>query len=236
MREEIDPTEEVIAQIAAQQHGITTIDQLREAGLEKSGVSRRVRMGRLHRVHQGVYAVGHFGLGLEARWMAAVLACGPGAALSHRSAAVRWGLLRPADGLIDVSAPTRAGRVSPVGVCLHRCRSLTADLVIRRNHVPVTTPARTVADLRKAVPAWEFRRAVRQAELRGLRLGPDIESDRTRSDLERDFLRLCRRYRLPPPEVNVRVGRWTVDFLWRAECEEPTHVAADLRDALALAS
>ncbi len=80
----------------------------------------------------------------------------------------------------------------------------------------MTTPAGTVADLRGAVPPRLWRRAVRQAELAGYPLGPEVEHDGTRSDLERDFLQICRRAGLPAPEVNVRVGRWTVDFLWRA--------------------
>jgi very-short-patch-repair endonuclease len=84
-----------------------------------------------------------------------------------------------------------------------------------RSRIPVTTPARTLLDLRRVVPDWQWRRAVRQAEFKKLRLGPEIETDRTRSDLERDFLQLCRRHGLPAPEVNVRIGRWTVDFLWR---------------------
>jgi very-short-patch-repair endonuclease len=90
--------------------------------------------------------------------------------------------------------------------------------------IPVTTPARTISDLRRAasreggqglVSAKELRRAIRQADVLGLPSGDEPNRDRTRSDLERAFLRLCRRYRLPAPEVNVRVGRHLVDFLWR---------------------
>jgi very-short-patch-repair endonuclease len=80
--------------------------------------------------------------------------------------------------------------------------------------IPVTTPTRTIDDLRGIVPAWQLRRAIRQAETSGLRLDDGVAFDRTRSDLERDFLQLCRRHRIPLPEVNVRIGRWTVDFLW----------------------
>ena len=148
-----------------------------------------------------------------------------------------------------------------------------------RVRIPVTTPARTIEDLRRTSPAWEVRRATRQAEFRRLPLGPELRTDGSRSDLESDFLTLCRRHRLPPPEVNVKVGPWTVDFLWRAERvavetdfyeyhrgqvafrddrardldlrrrglavrryseeqlnEHPADVAADLRDALGLAS
>lgn len=78
----------------------------------------------------------------------------------------------------------------------------------------MTTPARTIADLSGTLPVWQWRRAVRQAEVSGLALGSGFTTDRTRSDVERDLLRLCRRYEIPPPEVNVRVGRWTVDFIW----------------------
>lgn len=95
-----------------------------------------------------------------------------------------------------------------------------------RDSIPVTTPSRTIADLRWAASAKsgrrliapiEVRRAIRQASVLGLPLDREVEQDRTRSDLERDFLRLCRRHRLTVPEVNVRVGPHLVDFLWRAE-------------------
>jgi very-short-patch-repair endonuclease len=138
-----------------------------------------------------------------------------GAVLSHRSAASLWGLLRAEQGPVDVSTPLRTGKGKRSGIRLHRCPSLAPGLVTERRGIPVTTPARTIADLRSVVPAWQWRRAVRQAEFAGYRL--DIETDGTRSDPEAGFLRLCRRYRLPAPEVNVRVGHWTVDFLWRSQ-------------------
>lgn len=164
--------------------------------------------------------------------MAAVLACGEGAVLSHGSAAVLWGLLRPLDGPIHVSVPSHAGRGKRTGIRLHRCPSLTAavadtnapghrataspSLTTVRNRIPVTTVPRTIKDLRGEVEEHLYRRAVRQAELAGYSL-PGEGGDRTRSDLERDFLRFCRRHGLPTPEVNVRIGRLTVDFLWRTQ-------------------
>jgi very-short-patch-repair endonuclease len=146
--------------------------------------------------------------------MAAVIASGGGAVLSHGSAAVHWGLLRPLPGPVDVSVPTRAGRRRRVGIRLHRRVALAATEVTRHKGIPVTTPARTVADLSGAVPPRLARRARRQAEVLGLPLGALSDSDRTRSDLEGDFLRLCRHNALPLPRVNVRIGPWTVDFLW----------------------
>lgn len=137
--------------------------------------------------------------------------------LSHRSAAALWGLLRPQQGPIEVSTPARSGRSKRRGIRLHRCLSLVAGTTTSRLGIPVTTPARTVADLRGVVPPHLWRRAVRQAELAGFSLGPEVKTDGTRSDLELDFLRICRRAGLPRPEVNVKIGRWTVDFLWRAE-------------------
>jgi very-short-patch-repair endonuclease len=159
--------------------------------------------------------------------MAAVLACGAGAALSHVSAAAHWGLLPPAQGPIDVSVPSQAGRRKRAGIRLHRRRGLRADEVVCRNDIPVTTPPRTIADLKGSVPEWKWRKAVRQAEFKKLPLGPGFETDRTRSDLERDFLRLCRRHGFPVPEVNVRVKGWTVDFLWR---EQRVAVETDFYD------
>jgi very-short-patch-repair endonuclease len=219
-----------IAGIARKQHGIVTTRQLLAAGLSSAAISKRVRSGKLYRVHQGVYSVGHDGLSREARWMAAVLACGPGAVLSHGAAAVHWGLLRPLKGPIDVSAPTQSGRKSRRGVRIHRCPSLDQSpfpttglekrlprLRVVHNGIPVTTVARTLEDLRRSeLRPSLVRRAIRQAEFLRLPMG-EIETDGTRSDLERDFLRLYRRHRLPPPEVNVPIGRMTVDFLWRDE-------------------
>jgi len=222
-------TDLLIAGVADVQHGIVTTGQLIEAGLETSAISKRVRSGRLHRLHQGVYAVGHEGLSEEARWMAAVLACGHDAVLSHGAAAVHWGLLRPLDGPIDVSVPSYYGRQRRRGIRIHRCATLAmaplrphgtekrhARLVTVRDYIPVTTVARTLADLPSTLAPYLVRRAIRQAEF--LRLPTGIETDRTRSDLERDFLRLCRRYGLPTPEVNVLIGGMTVDFFWRDAC------------------
>jgi very-short-patch-repair endonuclease len=192
-----------------------TVAQLEALGLGRSGVQRRAAAGRLHRVHRGVYAVGHRALSDEARWMAAVLACGPGAVLSHRSAAELWQLLKPIGGRVDVTVPSAAGRRKRGGLHIHRCPSLLRQSTTVRSGIPVTTTARTLADLKRTVPDWLYRRALRQAEYLGLDTGG--EGDGTRSDLESAFLRLCRRHGLPEPERNVRVGPFTVDFLWRDE-------------------
>lgn len=203
-----------VAEIAARQHGVVAVAQLREAGLDKQRVRHRVRSGRLHPVHRGVYAVGHFSPPIEGRWMAAVLACGEGAVLSHRSAACLWDLLDPKAGPVDVSIAGTSGRSRRAGIRLHRCQSLSPCLVTKRLAIPVTTPARTIADLRRSVPATELRRAIRQAEMLGLETGPGIEQDRTRSELEREFLALCRRHRIAKPAVNIRIGGLLVDFAW----------------------
>lgn len=135
--------------------------------------------------------------------------------LSHRSAAELWGLLPVRSGPVDVSITTRGGRARRAGIRLHRSTTLGPGETTGHDGIPVTTPARTIADLKGAIAEDARRRAIRQAEFLRLNLGPDIETDRTRSELERLFLRLCHRHQLPPPEVNVRVGRFTVDFLWR---------------------
>ncbi len=137
-----------------------------------------------------------------------------GAVLSHRSAAELWGLLPPSRGPVDVSLLSRSGRRQRRGIRIHRPTSLEPTEVTRNRGIPVTSPARTLADLRATASTREQRRAIRQAEVLGLFTGPDIEPDRTRSELERQFLRLCRRHRLPMPDVNMRIGTLTVDFCW----------------------
>ncbi len=171
--------------------------------------------------------------------MAAVLACGEGAVLSHGSAASLWGLLKPIEGPIHVSVPSTSGRTKRRGIHIHRCPSLRTPspaepspspsysrqaggrrgrlLVTHRDNIPVTTVARTIEDLRaSSLPEYLVRRATRQAELAGHRLD-GIETDRTRSDLESAFLALFAHHRIPAPEVNPKLGRHEVDFLWRAE-------------------
>lgn len=237
-----------VAAIARRQHGVVAIGQLHGAGVSRNAVRRRVEAGRLHRLHRGVYAVGHPSISQEGRWVAAVLACAAGvavnsetallgredseatmsvleywgAALSHRSAAELWGLLRPGNGSVDVSIPGDSGRAKRSGIRLHRSHSLLPASVTIRSGIPITTPARTIVDLRRVsvgerrlVTPRELRRAIRQANVFGLPIEEGDRRRRERSDLEEDFLVLCRRHRLPTPEVNVRIGEHLVDFLWR---------------------
>jgi very-short-patch-repair endonuclease len=127
------------------------------------------------------------------------------------------------EGLPDVIVRGENGRAKRHDIRVHRSRSLKPGDVTLRRGIPITKPARTIADLRLAVSmrskggvsARELRRAIRQAGVMGLPIGDEGGWDRTRSDLERDFLRLCSRHGLPRPEVNVPVGPYLVDFLWR---------------------
>lgn len=205
-----------VAKIAARQHGVATRRQLEEAGLGSKAITIRVRKRQLLRVHHGVYVLGAFPLTHRQRWMAAILACGDGAVLSHHSAAALWELLRPIDGPVHVSIPTHQKRRSRKGIRLHRCPSLVQrGFLTRRHNIPVTTIQRTIDDLEGTVPSYLLRRAKRQAEHRGVHL-EGVEGKRLRSDLEEDFLALLPEHRFPPPETNVKVGRHEVDFLWRS--------------------
>jgi very-short-patch-repair endonuclease len=143
-------------------------------------------------------------------------------ALSHRSAACLWGLLPITDHLADVVVPGNGGRSMRRGVRVHRSETLvSADVTLRRG-IPVTKPTRTIADLRRATAAgWpgaisarELRKAIRQANVLALPV-EESDTDRTRGDLEQAFLQLCARHQIPLPEVNVRIGPYLVDFLWR---------------------
>jgi very-short-patch-repair endonuclease len=208
---------QVIARIARRQHGVVTSVQLRSAGLTKHGITRRCKAGRLHRLHRGVYAVGHTRLSFEGRCLAAVLAIGCTAAVSHRSAASLWGMLPPHGGPVDVTVEGNGGRSRREGIRLHRSSTFTAALRTRRHGIELTKPRRTLRDLHRTSPRPLFGRAVRKAlDLR--LIGSDdlrSEDELTRSELERLFRSVCRRHRLPRPELNARVDRFEVDFLWR---------------------
>jgi very-short-patch-repair endonuclease len=212
MREKVN-TELLVSRIAARQHGVISVEQLIACGLTHATIWRRVAAGRLFRVHRGVYAVGHPGLTDHGRWRAATLAV-PRAVLSHRSAAELWGLLRPRGGTPQVSVPYPAAPAKRARIRIYRSRTLARTRTTSAQGIPVTMPARTLADLARVATPADVRRATRAAEKRGLPLDPDHVSDKTESDLERDFLAICRRHGVPEPRVNVEVGRHRVDFLW----------------------
>jgi very-short-patch-repair endonuclease/predicted transcriptional regulator of viral defense system len=221
----------VLGAIAGEQHGMVTRRQLVEAGLEEHQIAYRVKAGRLIRRHRGVYAVGHVPLSPHARAMAAVLACGPRATLSHRSAGALWGLLRYA-GPPDV---TTAGKHRHPHITLHRSRLAETDITTHYG-IPTTTPARTIIDLADMLDAASLTRAVHDARLRHILSLDDLAAqltrgratrvlasliDRptapTRSVLEDAFLRFLDRHRLPRPEVNAVVAGYEVDMLWRPQ-------------------
>ncbi len=178
----------------------------------RTEVTRRVQAGHLHRLHRGVYAVGHRNLSWRGRWLAAVLAFGDGAALSHSSAAALWEYLRPIRGPVHVTLGAENGRARRGGIQLHRSRTLAPSHVTSRYGIPVTTPARTIEDIRCTIEPYLFRRALRQAELAGHRVPHLDNTRRTRSDLELLFLALCEDHDLPRPLVNHRVHGHLVDF------------------------
>jgi very-short-patch-repair endonuclease len=233
-----------IARICHRQHGLITLEQLEALGLTVQTIHERLIAGRIHRIHQRVYSLTPGVMTQRGKFMAAVLACGPGAVLSHRSAAYLWGLVDSWEPPIDVTAPNRRGR-SPDGVAAHRDGSLQPIDKTTLYGVPCTTVARTVLDFAGVEPDWKVRRVVAQGEVlqildkaklrallkrsrrrRGvarLRLILDTihpQTKRTRSELERLFLEMCARREVPEPEVNVWLAtpsgeRYQADFLWR---------------------
>jgi predicted transcriptional regulator of viral defense system len=234
--QQLDTLDRAAATLAAGQHGRVAYWQLRDLGFSRKAIAYRERMGRLHRVHRGVYAVGHPGSSRQGDEIAAVLACGRGAVLSHRSAAGRWGLLRVTSGPIDVTVPGRSSRRN--GILPHTARVHQHDRT-RRDGIPITSVLRTLLDLAVIVSDRELARAVNEAErvgwlnrrplaeflernagrngvrrLRALTAGLHEAAWRTRSDLEAAFLALCRKYGVPAPMVNVRVEGFEVDMYW----------------------
>jgi very-short-patch-repair endonuclease len=240
-------TEENVSQrydeLAARQHGVVGVRQLYELGLSDDWVGRRVGAGWLHRVHRGVYAVGNPRLSARGLFMAAALACGPTAVISHSSAAALSGIVnlkvaRPTEK-VHVSVTARGGRSRP-GLALHR-RDLSSGDVTTQDGIPVTTVGLTLLDLAGQVRGRALERAAQRAiylglireagidEVLGLRGGQRGARElrraigssaggraRTRLELERRFLALCSKHRLPQPLVNAPVHGLTVDFVWEA--------------------
>jgi very-short-patch-repair endonuclease len=231
-------TEDRISAIARSQHGLITRSQLLEAGVRSSAIGRRAVGGRLRRLHRGVYLVGPI-LPPRGRELAAVLACGPRACLSHISAGGLWGFAAAPDaGPVHVRVPGGRGGDRP-GIRVHGTEALAPDERQVVNRIPVTAPGRTLLDLAAVVGRKEFERAVARAERKGLidRDGLSALAERskglkgapalreiveagatfTRSEAERRFLELVRNARLPLPESNVTLHGYEVDFLWRKD-------------------
>jgi very-short-patch-repair endonuclease len=218
--------------LAERQHGVVDHRQLRALGFAATAVKSLLRRGVLRRLHRRVYALGHRALRAEGRWLAAVLACGDGAVLSHVSAAHLWSMSSvPADPAVHVTVPGR--RVRHPGIVVHRHALTAADVTFHRG-VPVTTVARTYVDVAAIVPyrtlramadhgvrldvAAVHRAAKRSPNSRGrasLRrlVGEDA---RSRSGLERAFRRIVREAGLPAPMVNHGVLGRERDFVWPA--------------------
>jgi very-short-patch-repair endonuclease len=222
----------LVAELARAQHGVVGRAQLLELGLTAKAVDSRLERGRLHPLHRGVYAVGHAVVGVDGQRLAAVLACGPNAVLSHRTAADAWGLLRTQARSIDITVTSLA----------------QFETTTTPNGIATTTPARTLLDLAEVVPRRGVERAADQAEalrlfdlddvervlqahahrhgaarLRRLLAAYAIGERFTRSELEERFLALCERHGIPDPRVNARVAGLEVDFHWPG-----AHLVAEL--------
>jgi hypothetical protein len=227
----------VIATLAGRQHGVVARQQLEALGFTVTAIKHRVACGRLHPLHRGVYAVGHASLAPRGWQLAAVLACGAGAMLSHRSAAALWGLLPTARRLVDVSSGR--SRRGARGIALHRVRRLDPADRAEHDGIPVTSVARTLLDLAEVVPPRLLERAFEEAErlslldrtaivatcdrgvgrrgvtaLRALVTAHRPPAALVRSELERRFVELCRDADLPFPAMNVVVAGLEVDAVW----------------------
>jgi very-short-patch-repair endonuclease/predicted transcriptional regulator of viral defense system len=234
------PLDRKIARLATRQHGVVARRQLEAVGLGRGAVTHRVAAGRLHRVHRGVYAVGHPVLTVNGRRMAAVLAAGPGAALSHASAAALWEIRPTSATRIDVSVQSAAGRGKRPGLRIHRAASLRADELTEHRGIRVTTVARTLLDLAATLSHRALERALDEAEVqqlydrtslvamarahageRGARaltqaLDEDADPTLTDSELEELMLALCREQKLEQPIPRAWVAGLRVDFLFAA--------------------
>jgi hypothetical protein len=230
------PIDRAIAELATRQHGVVSRAQLRDLGVADSAIGYRVARGRLHRVHQGVFAVGHRLLTARGRWSAAVLACGPGAVLSHASAAALWELRPSAAAYVDVTI-RRTGRLTRPGIRIHRPRTSPPGERTVHDGIAVTTPARTILDMAAQLSPTRLNRLLDQAEILELTDYPSLDAIArahpghhgaaklhravashcagttvTKRELEIRFLELCRTHGLPAPLVNEDVAGLEVDF------------------------
>jgi len=225
-----------LAILAGKQHGVVAYWQLLALVFSPGAIEHGVRTERLHRMYKGVYAVGYRAGTAEAWEMAAVLACGREAVVSHWTAAARWKLLRPTRGWIHVSAPTDR-RVK--GIVSHHVPKLHAGERTKRDGIPITSVPRTLLDISGVADERTLRRAVNQAarsgwlnqraveavmrrnarrggtkQLRAVIASVHPQTRRTRSDLEVAFLELCDTYGIPTPVANGKVHGIEVDFHW----------------------
>ena len=221
-----------LARLARMSHGVVTREQLVDAGLTVAEIKSRLRTGVLLQEHRGVYRVGHRAASVEARYLAAVLACGKGAVLSGRAAGHLLGLVTTPPSMPEVTAPTER-RVA--GVRTKRARATHRDAT-RWRGIPVTTPARTLVDLSSVLADEDLGRAVHEAGIRHETTPEQVEavlshrpSSRgaadlrrvlwgdervTLSALERRFLKLLREAGLPLPVTNRPAGGRYVDCRW----------------------
>jgi very-short-patch-repair endonuclease len=210
--------------------------QLLGLGFSSRAIEHRLDSGRLHRVHSGVYAVGHPVLTKYGRWMAAVLACGDGAVLSHSSAAALWRIGFEKRSVIELSLPSPSRRRRP-GLRIHRRPSLQERDTTTEYGIPVTTPVQTLIDLSLRLDRRGIERAINEADKYDLVHPPELRAaldervgepgvaklrhilDRrtfrlTKEELERRFLPLARSAGLPVPLTGQIVNEFEVDFYW----------------------
>jgi predicted transcriptional regulator of viral defense system len=224
-----------MAALARRQHGVVARVQLADLGLGRHAIGQLLKRGRLHAVHRGVYAVGHRRVTRDGAWMAAVLAAGPGAVLSHRSAAALWGIRESNRAKLELTVPRERRRP---GLTLHRTQ-LPDDERTVHDGISVTTPARTLLDLAALLDEHSLARAAERAEALRLRSPTTLEElttrypkrkgirnikrlieegrivpTDTRSRIERRFLSLLDANELPRPLVNEKLDPIRPDFRW----------------------
>jgi very-short-patch-repair endonuclease len=225
--------EEILARLAGRSHGVVTRQELLNAGVTRHEIRQRVDTGALIRVHRAVFRVGHQAPSLEARYMAAVKACGEGSLLCGRAAAHLLGLVKRPPSLPEVLTGTQR---RPRGVVTHHIRSSDPRDATEWRGVPVTTVPRTLIDLAAVLDAPALARAFHEAVVKH-RIKPEaVEAVLARrrnwpgahtlrrviwggepvslSKLESSFIALLRRARLPLPSTNIPVGAYYVDCRW----------------------
>jgi hypothetical protein len=222
--------------LVKRQHDVVSRRQLLALGFTPDGIKHRIAIGRLHQVRRGVYVVGRPSLTEHGRWMAAVLACGDGAVLSHSSAAALWRIGYERRNVIELSLPSPFDRRRS-GLEIHRRPSLQSHDLTTRHNIPVTTPVQTIIDMSLRLDRRGLERAINEADKYDLIHPPELREaldarqgepgvallrtilDRrtfrlTKEELERRFLPLAHQAGLPAPLTGQWVNDFEVDFYW----------------------
>lgn len=212
------PDQRVLA-FAARQDNVIGREQALRLGLTRRQIDGRIAGGAWRIEHRAVYRLSPATLSVRGLWIAALLALGDRAVLSHTTALAAWDLARASKDDVHVTVPRRGGREKRRGIVVHRSSTFSPDAVVRIDGLSITSSRRTLADCRPLLTPQRFAAVVRQAEIRRLDVGPirGLDERLAEEAIRRRFDRIVRRRAIREPRREVVIDAYTVDYLWDVE-------------------